>query len=206
MEPRFDYADYQRMIEERGQQMYGRRYSIHAVDLPCLQRMIAYFLQDRARAREEQLFLGKGLMISGPVGCGKTALMQIFAAMSGGAFVPKIVSTRQVAMEYGRHGHEVIRKYSDLAFDKETHLPIVYCFDGLGTENDMQYYGQTCNVMGEILLSRGDMARPHHMLTHVITNLDATTLEKRYGKQVRSRMREMFNLVSFNADSPDKRV
>ncbi|WP_126246205.1 hypothetical protein [Chitinophaga rhizosphaerae] len=132
--------------------------------------------------------------------------MQIFAAMSGGAFVPKIVSTRQVAMEYGRHGHEVIRKYSDLAFDKETHLPIVYCFDGLGTENDMQYYGQTCNVMGEILLSRGDMARPHHMLTHVITNLDATTLEKRYGKQVRSRMREMFNLVSFNADSPDKRV
>ncbi|WP_341840403.1 hypothetical protein [Chitinophaga caseinilytica] len=206
MEPHYNYADYQRMVEEKGQALYGRRYSIHTVDQPCIQRMIAYFLQDQARAKEERIFLGKGLMLSGPVGCGKTALMQIFTAMSGGAFVPRIVSTRQVAMEYGRLGHEVIRKYSDLAFDKETHLPVVYCFDGLGAESDMQYYGQTCNVMGEILLSRGDLARPHNMLTHVITSLDAASLEKRYGKQVRSRMREMFNLVAFSANSADKRV
>lgn len=131
--------------------------------------------------------------------------MQIFADMSGGNFVPRLVNARQVAMEYSRIGLEVVRKYSELAVERETNLPIVYCFDGLGSEQDMQFYGQTCNVMREILLSRGEMVSPYRVLTHVSTSLDAEQLEKRYGKQVRSRMREMFNLIFFSEDSPDKR-
>lgn len=206
MERPCDYETYLRMIEDKGKQLYGSRFCIHAVDKPCVERMIAYFAQDVQRARAEGISLAKGLMLSGPVGCGKSALMQIFADMSGGAFAPRILGVRQVAMEYSRIGLEVVRKYSELAFDRETHLPIVYCFDGLGTESDMQHYGQTCNVMAEILLSRGDLARPHTMLTHAVTNLDAVALEKRYGRQVRSRMREMFNLIAFSAESPDKRV
>lgn len=206
MELLFDYAACLRMIGEKGRQLFGRRFAIHATDKPCVEKMITYFAQDQERAKAEGIALGKGLLLSGPVGCGKTALMQIFADMSGGAFAPRIVNARQIAMEYGRIGLEVVRKYSELAFDRDTRHPIVHCFDGLGSERDMQYYGQTCNVMAEILLSRADLARPHHMLTHAITSLDAATLEKRYGKQVRSRMREMFNLIHFSAESPDKRI
>ncbi len=205
MEHLFDAAVYQQMIEEKGSQLFGKRYRIHPIDEPLVHRMITYFIQDEQRAREEGISLGKGLMLTGPVGCGKSSLMQICAAMSGGPFAPKVVNARQVAMEFNKTGYEVIAKYGDLAFDKDTGFPIVYCFDGLGSESPTSHYGQSCNVMEEILISRGDLARPRQMLTHVITNLDAPTLEKRYGRQVRSRMREMFNLISFSPDSPDKR-
>jgi hypothetical protein len=36
-------------------------------------------------------------------------------------------------------------------------------------------------------------------------NLNSAEIEKKYGLRVRSRMREMFNLVAFPADTPDKR-
>jgi len=41
--------------------------------------------------------------------------------------------------------------------------------------------------------------------THATTNLNAHELEDRYGNRVRSRMREMFNLIAFEINSIDKR-
>ena len=42
--------------------------------------------------------------------------------------------------------------------------------------------------------------------THATTNLNAQELENRYGNRVRSRMRELFNLIAFDKESLDKRV
>lgn len=36
------------------------------------------------------------------------------------------------------------------------------------------------------------------MITHATTNLSASELEDYYGNRVRSRMREMFNLIAFD--------
>ena len=65
---------------------------------------------------------------------------------------------------------------------------------------------QLCYVMAEILLSRYDLFVSKGMLTHATTNLSASELEERYGNRVRSRMREMFNLVAVDKNSGDKRV
>ena len=59
--------------------------------------------------------------------------------------------------------------------------------------------------MGEILLSRYDLFLSNRIKTHATTNLNAKELEERYGNRVRSRMRELFNLVGFSSDSVDKR-
>ena len=40
---------------------------------------------------------------------------------------------------------------------------------------------------------------------NITTNLNAEELKAHYGGLVRSRLREMFNLVNFNHDSVDKR-
>ena len=73
-------------------------------------------------------------------------------------------------------------------------------------------------MLGEILLSRYDLFMRHPELvsgshqtkfrttTHITTNLNAQELEKRYGNRVRSRMRQMFNLVSYDKSTPDKRM
>ena len=43
------------------------------------------------------------------------------------------------------------------------------------------------------------------MVTHLTTNLNSIEIEKQYGLRVRSRLREMFNLVAFPGDAMDKR-
>ncbi len=205
MEPHCDYAEMLRLVEQQGKIIFGSFYKIHKVDEPVVRRMITYFFQDVEMARAEGIRLGKGLMLSGPTGCGKTALMQIFTAMSGGDFVPHIVSAGQVALDYADKGHVIIRKYGDQSFHPVTRHPIVYCFDNLGAERPMCHFGPPCNVLAEILISRGEMAASQLMLTHVTTRMDAVSLEKHYGKAVRSLMRSMFNLIHFSKESPDKR-
>jgi hypothetical protein len=59
--------------------------------------------------------------------------------------------------------------------------------------------------MAEILLSRYEFYISHDMLTHLTTNLSATEIETMYGPRVRSRMREMFNLIAFDPKMKDKR-
>jgi hypothetical protein len=69
----------------------------------------------------------------------------------------------------------------------------------------MNFYGNQCSVMAEILLSRYDLFHSFGMITHITTNLNSTEIEEKYGTRVRSRMREMFNLISFDKNAPDKR-
>jgi len=59
--------------------------------------------------------------------------------------------------------------------------------------------------VGEILLSRYDLDIENKFKTHITSNLNAKELEKRYGNRVRSLMRAMFNLISFDEVSKDKK-
>ena len=86
------------------------------------------------------------------------------------------------------------------------HLPKIYCFDDLGAEQSLKYYGNECNVMGEILLSRYEYFVSNDMLTHITTNLSSPEIENTYGMRVRSRLRETMNLISFASTSSDKRI
>jgi hypothetical protein len=59
--------------------------------------------------------------------------------------------------------------------------------------------------MAEILLSRYDLFISKKLKTHISTNLSATEIEKQYGNRVRSRLRQMVNLIAFDKSAPDKR-
>ena len=59
--------------------------------------------------------------------------------------------------------------------------------------------------MAEILLSQYELFISRQMITHLTTNLNSTEIEKIYGKRVRSRLREQFNLIAFDTNSKDKR-
>jgi DNA replication protein DnaC len=112
-------------------------------------------------------------------------------------------SCRDVSFEFIQEGYEVIFRYSRMSFNNSH--PRIYCFDDLGTEQSLKYYGNECNVMGEILLSRYDLFISRDMITHLTTNLSASEIENLYGNRARSRLREMFNLIAFDQSSPDKR-
>ena len=101
--------------------------------------------------------------------------------------------------------YEILEKYSNGNLSHDIRTPKAYCFDDLGTETTSKYFGNDCNVMAEILLTRYDLFKEKGIITHLTTNLSATEIESQYGNRLRSRMREMFNLFGYEESSEDKR-
>jgi energy-coupling factor transporter ATP-binding protein EcfA2 len=201
----YDYNYLLQYVEHHGRNLYGDDFAIHDCDRPVVRKLLAYFLQDEAAAASQSIDLTKGILLAGRVGCGKTTLMNIMRTISAEAFKPAFRSCREIAMEFSQQGYEVITRYSRKSFFPYSHVPRSYCFDDLGLECTVQYWGNTCNVMAEILLSRYDLFISHNMITHATTNLVSEELEASYGSRVRSRMRSMFNFISFDKQTSDKR-
>lgn len=147
--------------------------------------------------------LEKGIMLSGPIGSGKTALMNLMAYVSRPENRHIMKSARAITFEFIKNGYDTIEQYTrENPYTQEYRI---YCFDDLGVENNIKYYGNECNVMAEILLSRYDLYVSHRLRTHITTNLSATELEETYGNRLRSRLREMVNLIAFDKSTKDKR-
>jgi len=191
-------------MESKGKELYGEHFNIHYQDHELLFKLLIYVIRDKENAERLNIQLNKGILLSGPVGCGKTSLMSILRLFLpiDSRYVMK--SCRDVSFEFIQEGYAVIVRYSRKSIYHEK--PRVYCFDDLGTENNLKYFGNECNVLAEILLSRYDIFVSFGMITHITTNLNSSEIESFYGTRVRSRMREMFNLVSFSREARDKRV
>jgi len=188
-------------LEEKGKLAFGKHFQICREDEEVLFKLMVYLFKDKQNADKYKLDLRKGLMLNGPVGCGKTSLMLLFRQLAYPGFKFQVVSAREVCIEFMEQGHQVLKYYASIG---QKH-PIVFCFDDLGTETSMKYYGNDVNVMAEILLSRYDLFVQKRIPTHITTNLSASELEALYGNRVRSRMREMFNLIAFPQAAGDKR-
>ena len=190
-------------LESKGKQLFGNHFKIYEEDKTIIYKLIAYSLQDQKMVKRVNINLEKGILLSGPIGCGKTTLMTLMKSL-----VPKdqkyyVKSCRDVSFEFIKEGYDVIQKYSKPRLHQKKAGTI--CFDDLGTESNLKYFGNECNVMGEILLSRYDLFISQKAKTHLTTNLSASEIEKFYGNRIRSRLRESFNLIAFPNHAKDKR-
>lgn len=204
----YDYCEQLKMLEEQGRRLYGERYAIEDIDRPPILKLLCYFLKDEAVAMHEGIDLNKGLLITGPIGCGKTAIMNVLCSLCEGLSKPAIVKCRDMSFEFSQDGYGVVGKYSKQSYHRYSGLPFqpqTICFDDLGLELQANYWGSHCQIMAEILLSRYEYFVEDGMITHVTTNLNTKELEEVYGNRIRSRFRQMFNLISFDPASKDKR-
>ncbi len=183
-------------LEVKGKLLFGKRFKIYHADREIIYKLCLYFIRDRIRCDQLGIDVDKGLLLSGPVGCGKTSLMKLLKFMVPHHRPYAVIPCRNIVFAYNHVGHKVIGDYGDSQF---------YCFDDLGVEPNGFHFGKECNVMGEILLSRYELFIDQKRRTHATTNLNAAELEGRYGNRVRSRMRELFNLLAFDKGSLDKR-
>ena len=192
----YDFDKTLTYLEAKGKLFYGQNFRILDEDKTIIYKLMIYIIKDEENCKKHQINLNKGILLTGPIGCGKTSLMNLIRYIVPEKNRYEIQSARNISFEYLKQGHQVILNYSKAK---------IFCFDDLGIEQNLKYYGNECNVLGEILLSRYDLFISHKIVTHATTNLNAIELEKWYGNRVRSRMRQLFNLIAFDKKSQDKR-
>ncbi len=193
----YDFKACLHYLQAKGKYKYGDEFSLRKEDYTLIRKMLCYAIRDEEACQKYEIDFNKGILLLGPVGSGKTSLMTLIRDFFPTSFRPILKSTRQVSYEFIKEGYEIIDQYGKS--DK------VFCFDDLGVESSLKHYGNECNTMGEILLSRYDQFIQFGTITHVTTNLNSVELEKMYGVRVRSRLREMFNLITFPKETQDKR-
>jgi len=184
-------------LEAKGKMLFGNHFKIYPEDKKILFLLSNYFIRDEQNCKKYNIDPNKGILISGPVG-GKTCLMKLLRHIVPMQRPYEMIPCRNVTFSFNHIGFKTVEEYGNTKF---------YCFDDLGVEPFGRFYGKGLNVMGEVLLSRYELylQTKHKIKTHATTNLNAEELEDRYGNRVRSRMREMFNLIAFDERAEDKR-
>ena len=193
----YDFQKILSYLEAKGKLLFGKNFKIYSEDEAILYKLCIYFIRDFEACKKLKIDPNKGILLSGPVGCGKTSLMQLLPFIVPHQSKHLVIPSRNITFNFNKSGFKIIEDYGNNGF---------YCFDDLGVETTGRHFGKDCYVMGEILLSRYDLFLKRKIRTHTTTNLNAQELESRYGIRVRSRMRELFNLIAFDKESLDKRV
>lgn len=183
-------------LDAKGKLLFGKHFKIYDEDRAIIFKLCNYFIKDYNNCNKHGIDPDKGILLSGPVGCGKTSLMRLLKYIVPLQKPYTIIPSRNIVFGFNHVGYKVIEDYGNSQ---------LFCFDDLGVEPIGRHYGKDCNVMGEIMLSRYEMFLKHHIKTHATTNLNADELEDLYGNRVRSRMRELFNLIAFDKSAKDKR-
>lgn len=190
-------------LECQGKQTYGQSFKIQEQDKPTITKLLVYAVQDKENALKMGIDTSKGILLSGPIGCGKTSIMHLIKPFINGKHEYKIKTTREISFEFAKNGFEALTPYT-----KKTsyqHRLTGYVFDDLGAEQQIKHFGNDSNVMAEILITRYEQFIENNTITHITTNLSASEIEKLYGNRLRSRMRNMFNVIAFDSNSYDKR-
>ena len=186
-------------LNAKGKQLFGKNFRIYDEDIAIIRKLCHYFIKDKENCERTGIDINKGILLSGPVGCGKTSLMKLLKYLVPLQRPYLLAPCRNIVFGFNHLGYKTIEDYGDSSS---------ICFDDLGVEPMGRHYGKDCNVMGEVLLSRYELylQTKTKVKTHATTNLNAEELEERYGKRVRSRMRQMFNLIAFDKSTKDKRI
>ena len=194
----YDFPKILIYLNAKGKLLFGKKFKIYDEDKDILLKLCSYFIKDKENCASYDIDIDKGILLSGPVGCGKTSLMKLLRHIVPLQRPYEMIPCRNVTFGFNHLGFKTVEEYGNTKF---------YCFDDLGVEPAGRFYGKDLNVMGEVLLSRYELYldTKHKIKTHATTNLNAEELEERYGNRVRSRMRELFNLVAFDKGAGDKR-
>ena len=192
----YDFDKIVAYLNYKGRLLFGKEFKIYDEDLFLVYKLCLYYIRDFKKCEKYGLDPNKGILLSGPVGCGKTSLMKLLKHISPTESTYSVIPCREITFQFNAKGFPIIQMYGSSNS---------YCFDDLGLEAKGRHFGQDCNVLGEILISRHELFLKSKKMTFATTNLNAKEIENRYGSRVRSRMRQLFNLIAFDKNCKDKR-
>lgn len=179
------------------------KYSEPVIDALCM-----YFSDNpEFESLDQNYSLGKGILLHGNVGCGKSSFLNIFQQNQKQSF--RFASCPTIAREFSQSGYSAVNPYFQLHINGNRKAyfgqeKIGWFFDDLGFETHGKHFGKDSNIMLEILQSIYDKPEMRGKI-HTTTNLTSEELGSFYGERIRSRMREMFNVITYDPNAPDRR-
>ena len=192
----------------------GNKFIIDESNIKTIQILIYYFLKDAEFEKIKPGYsLKKGILIrSANKGTGKTMLMKLFSGSSlwkdqiRFASYPlfKVIACRKIVSEYRKKGELIYDQYCEKILNVANQN--IWVFDELGREDQtVNSFGNKSNVMEKILADRYDLYVDYGIRTHITTNIvDGGDIERLYGDYLRSRFREMFNVIDLEGN--DRRI
>ena len=188
------------IVEQLGKEMYGDTFSIEDKEVfKSYEKVYSILLKNHFGKSK------KGVLIIGGIGVGKTAIMKIMQRVfkdSKSRFrlvnayelkdLSELYTISQIKEMYG--------------FDLKSDLYI----DDIGFSVDVKRYGNTVNIITEILMERYDLFVSTGIKTHLSSNImtqitndiaNKPTLKLMYGARIIDRIKEMCEIVTFKGKS-----
>ena len=73
----YDFEKILVYLDAKGKLLFGKNFKIYKKDKKILLKLCSYFIRDKATCDKYEIDIEKGILLSGPVGCGKTSLMKL---------------------------------------------------------------------------------------------------------------------------------
>jgi len=191
------------MIEHIGQQMYGNEFNLGNQDVLTAYKAVYDYFIKRAKNKTK-----KGVLIIGGLGVGKSAMMKVMQRVfkdTESRFkwvnaydlkdLSEVYTSLQIKEMYG--------------YDLKMDLYI----DDIGISLDVKRFGNTVNIITEILMERYDLFVSSGYKTHLSSNLltsvtndihNTPTLKSVYGARILDRVKEMTEVIKFKGESQRK--
>ncbi len=96
----YDFKKIQIYLEAKGKLLFGKNFKLYAEDEAILYKLCIYFIRDFKTCSKLKIDPNKGILLSGPVGCGKTSLMKLLPFIVPHRKSYKVIPVRNIAFEF----------------------------------------------------------------------------------------------------------
>lgn len=174
---------------QQGKIIYGNEFILTQQHKAILYKLLIYAIEDEKIMNRLELDPKKGILLMGEPNSGKTAMMRLVKPFFLHKKIYEIKTCRALSQEFSLKGYEMMTPL--LSANAKTLV-----LDNLGTESTAKHYGQSCDVIHNIVEhfyeQRHDLTYPR---LHITTTLSPSDIERKYGVGFRKMLTEMFNVI-----------